>query len=125
MCYGKNKSENVVIPYKLIKTWNLLKYTLRGIVDTDGSIFVSDKRGSPQYPSLEITTSSYILAVQLRTVLLERGFRVANIWRYKSKNSRKTTFKVPLNGKENIRKWVKEIGFSNPYKMKRAINALN
>jgi hypothetical protein len=30
-------------------------------------------------------------------------------------------YKVPLNGKENIKKWISEIGFSNPYKMKRAL----
>jgi len=37
---------------------------------------------------------------------------------------KRTTYKVPLNGRDNVRKWITEIGFSNPYKMDRAINAL-
>lgn len=118
--HGINKSESVVIPEVMTKDWSLTKLVIRGIVDTDGSVFVSKKPGIDMYPSIEITTSSPELAFQLRNILLSRGFRVAKIWSYKSKLSKRISYKVPLNGLENVDKWLKEIGFSNPYKLKRA-----
>ena len=124
MIFGKNKSENVFIPNVILKDKKLIKSTIRGIADTDGSIFVAKKPGILKYPSIEITTSSYSLALQLRKVLTGLDFRVANIWNYKSKFSKRTTYKLPLNGRENIKKWVNKIGFSNPYKLKRAIEVI-
>lgn len=122
MPYGRIKGEIIKIPKK-IKTWDLIKPCLRGIVDTDGSVFVAKKSRAPNYPSIEITTASIILANQIRNKLLKKGFRVAKIWKYQPKNKNyRLTYKVPLNGKENIKMWLKEIGFSNPYKLKRAIN---
>ncbi|MDO8627139.1 MAG: LAGLIDADG family homing endonuclease [Candidatus Diapherotrites archaeon] len=122
--YGKAKAEKVKIPQKLLE-WEYAKHVIRGIVDTDGSIFVANKPGSPNYPSIEITTVSHELAIQLRNILIEKEFRVANIWSYKSKLSKLTTFKVPLNGVQNVRKWVDEISFSNPYKFQKALAVLN
>ncbi len=118
--HGIDKSEKITIPENIINDWNLAKHTIRGIVDTDGSIFTAKKPGFLLYPSIEITTSSYKLALQIRQTLIAHNFRVANIWRYKSKLSKRTTYKVPLNGIINIQKWVTEIGFSNSYKMKKA-----
>jgi hypothetical protein len=100
------------------------QHCLRGILDTDGSIFTADKPGFPNYPSIEITTSSPKLAEQIRKVLINRGFHVANIWQYKSKLSKRVTYKVPLNGKANLRKWLAEIGVSNPQKLDKALKAV-
>jgi len=120
--HGEGKCERVTIPAEIYADWNLAKNTIRGIVDTDGSVFVAKKPGIEKYPSIEITTDSLKLAEQLRKILIEKGFRVASLWRYKSKAGGRDTYKVPLNGKENIRKWIKEIGFSNPYKLNRAVS---
>src|SRR3989344_5693487 len=76
---GKGKCEKVVIPHNITSKWNLAKRTIRGIADTDGSVFCSNKPGAPNYPSIEITTSSINLAEQLRLILNNKGFRVANI----------------------------------------------
>ena len=123
--HGEGKCEKVVIPENIYQNWDLCKRIIRGIVDTDGSVFAAKKPGIDNYPSIEITTSSLELAKQLREILTHREFRVANIWSYKSKMSKRTTYKVALNGKENIKKWLEEIGFSNPYKRKRALSYLN
>ncbi len=123
--YGRGKCEKVEIPVQIINNWNLLKNTLRGIADTDGSVFVSKKPGINKYPSIEITTTSKKLAEQIREVLINKRFRVAKIWGYKSKLSKRVAYKVPLNGKSNLKNWVNEIGFSNPYKLNRAIDYLN
>ncbi|MBU2523469.1 MAG: hypothetical protein KKE23_04255 [Nanoarchaeota archaeon] len=119
--HGDGKCEKVIIPKLIADDWNLARKSIRGIADTDGSVFVAQKPGTNNYPSIEITTSSKALADQIKNLLSENGFRVANIWSYKSKLSKRTTYKVPLNGKENIRKWIEEIGFSNPYKLNRAL----
>jgi len=119
--HGEGKCEKVIIPEIIANDWNLARKAIRGIADTDGSVFVAQKPGIKNYPSIEITTSSRALAEQIKNLLSEKGFRVANIWSYKSKLSKRTTYKVPLNGKENVRKWIEEIGFSNPYKLNRAL----
>ena len=87
-----------------------LRRFIRGLFDTDGTIFRSDKKGSPDYPTLEIASSSLPLVDDLHTALSEFGFRV---------HKRKTTkngYKVSIYGKEMIRKWNLLIGSSNPCK---------
>ena len=120
--YGKGKCERVTIPDKIINNWNLSKYTVRGIMDTDGTIFVSKKPRVEKYPTMEITTTSKLLANQLRDILVIRGFRVGNIRKSTSKLSKLPAYRVPLYGKGNVRKWLEEIGFSNKHKLERAKN---
>lgn len=120
LVYGKGKSERVIIPKEIANNWSLAKHTIRGIMDTDGTVFVSKKPGIEKYPTMEITTNSYDLANQIRGALLSQNFRVGNIRKSISKSSKNPTYRVPLYGKENIRKWLKEIGFSNTYKKQRA-----
>ncbi len=90
-------------------------------MDTDGTIFVSKKPGIDKYPTMEITTTSKNLANQLRKILLKREFRVGNIRASTSKLSKRIAYRVPLYGKNNVKKWLNEIGFSNKYKLKRAV----
>ncbi len=117
---GQGKCVKVIIPEIIVKDLNLVKNTIRGIADTYGSVFGANKPGSPQYPSIEITTSSIILAEQLKTILTQQGFKMANIWKYKSKNSVVNSYKVPLNGYKNLDIWLEKIGFSNPTKLNKA-----
>ena len=122
--FGEGKCERVFIPKIIFDNWDLTKYAIRGIMDSDGSVFVSRKPGIEKYPSMEITTTSLRLANQLREILIEKGFRVANIRSALSKTSKRIAYRVCLHGKENIRKWINEIGFSNPYKLQRAIECI-
>lgn len=125
IAHGEGKCERVKIPDIILKDWNLAKHTIRGIMDTDGTIFVSKKPRVEKYPTMEITTVSKELANQIREILLKQGFRVGNIRMSKSKLSKRTAHRVPLYGKKNIRKWLNEIGFSNSYKKERALNYIN
>lgn len=120
--HGEGKCEKVTIPKIILEDWNLAKYTIRGIMDTDGTVFVSKKPGIEKYPTIEITTTSPILANQLRKILLNQGFRVANIRQSLSKLSKRVAYRVPLYGKSNLKMWLDKIGFSNKYKEQRAIN---
>ena len=118
---GKEKSKKITIPKELISDWNLTRAVIRGIFDTDGTVFAAKKPGIDNYPSIELTTISINLAEQVRTILNEKGFRVSNIWSFIQK-SNNLGYRFSLHGKENIRKWVQLIGFSNPYKLERAMS---
>ena len=54
LTYGKGKSERVIIPEKIASDWDLARHTIRGIMDTDGSVFVSKKPRIEKYPSMEL-----------------------------------------------------------------------
>jgi hypothetical protein len=118
--HGENKSISAKIPDGIFSDWSLLRFVVRGIADTDGSVFFSKKPGVEKYPAIELTTCSLTLAKQLREALLCRGFRVTKLRSYSSKLSSNLTYKVCLYGKANLAMWVAKIGFSNPYKLARA-----
>jgi hypothetical protein len=124
MPVGEGKSYRVHIHELITRDWKLARRAIRGLVDTDGTIFTADKRGAPNYPSIEITTASLRLAHQLKQLLSAQGFRVANIWEDKPRNNAGPTYRVPLNGYENVRLWLQEIGFSNPVKHRKAEHIL-
>ena len=121
------KSDKILIPDNIISDWNLAKYTIRGLVDTDGSVFVTKKPGILKYPSIELNTINQKLAIQIREILIKNDFRVTKIWGHlslKGYKNCKRSYKICLNGQNNLKKWIKEIGFSNPYKFERAIDFL-
>ncbi len=100
----------------------LITHTLRGIFDTDGSVFTSKKKGCPAYPCIELTTTSCELAKQVKTILLMRGFRVPKIrMRYYNNNNYLPSYKVSLYGQNNITLWLELIGFSLPRKQNKLI----
>ena len=121
--FNDNKCYSVSIPENFARDFGKAKHILRGIADTDGSVFVSYKPGSPKYPAIEITTVSEKLSSQIKDILLKGGFRAT---RHISHSKLETCdcYKVCLYGKANLKKWISEIGFSNPYKLGRAISAL-
>ncbi len=122
--YGANKGQRVSIPSEILKDTRWTYAVIKGIFDTDGSVFTSNKRGSPNYPCVELTTTSTKLAEQIKNILIEEKFRVAGVRRYKHKRSRFISNKVSLYGKKNMGLWLKKIGFSNPIKQKKLLEIL-
>ncbi len=113
---GGKKARTVVIPQKIVDMgWNYSKYTVRGIFDTDGTVFFSKKTYSnPIYPTVEICTYSNNLANQLAELLKMHGFRA------RKRGSQNRGFYVALYGNKMLEKWINEIGSSN----ERHINRL-
>ncbi|MCW4008171.1 MAG: hypothetical protein NWF09_05740 [Candidatus Bathyarchaeota archaeon] len=107
---GKEKSHSVSIPYCILqKGWNYVKWTIRGIMDTDGTIFFSKKTyEDPIYPTLEIRTCSKILANQITQILQQNGFRA------RPRGNQTEGYHVAIYGFKMLSLWIKEIGFSNP-----------
>lgn len=118
--FYKLKSD-IKIPPSIYQDCLKMQRFVRGLFDTDGSIFVSDKKGAPDYPCIELTTISKHLGILTANFLRNQGFRVPKIRSYKYKHSNNISYKVSLYGWENLSKWIAEIGFSNRYKLKRAL----
>ena len=123
MYYGMGKSLKTSIPSKILKNKSLFYSCIRGIFDTDGSFFVSKKGNNKNYPSIEISTCSIVLANQIKEEL-SNDFRV--IFRI-NKNKGYTLgerYILALNGKDEIKKWFSTIGSSNRNKLDKYENFL-
>jgi len=108
---GKGKCYKVTIPEAIIANgWESTKACIRGIVDTDGSVYF-DLRSSyvSPYPRIELHMESRALLFQLKA-LLQPKFRV-------SLSVRKGCFW--LNGKSMLQKYLQLVGFSNPRHLRR------
>ena len=118
--HGKIKGKTVKIP-KCINNWGLLRCCIRGITDTDGSLFFSKKGNNLKYPSIEITTISKDLAFQIREILKNK-YRIR--LRKFSKENINDKYVVSVNGNIMVNKWIKGIGFSNERKL-RKVSGIN
>ncbi len=107
---GKGKSHKVTIPDMITqKGWAFAKWTIRGIIDTDGTLFFSKKTyNNPIYPTIEIRTCSKTLADQMTTILQQNGFRA------RLRGNKTEGYHVALYGSKMLKRCMKEIGFSNP-----------
>ncbi len=124
---GKGKAATVKIPDKIIKKgWKYTKCAIRGIFDTDGTVFFSKKTyAEAVYPTIKISTSSRPLAMQLESLLVKHGFR-AHLRKYKRDNPNYLAeYHIALYGKEMLNLWFKEIGSSNGRHYNRFINHKN
>lgn len=112
---GKEKSHKVTIPNIIMKKeWDFAKWTMRGIMDTDGTLFFSKKTyDNPIYPTIEIRTCSKMLANQMTTILQRNGFRA------RFRGNKVEGYHVALYGSKMLKRWIKEIGFSNPKHMNK------
>lgn len=102
----QNKGSTVKIDDKFIP-WRYSRHIVRGIFETDGSLFFSKISGIRKYPRLEIKTASDRLAYQIIEILSNKGFRVNIISPKKDK-----CYRIYLSGPKMLEKWVNEIGFS-------------
>ena len=82
------------------------KFVLRGYFDTDGSLVVANNNGTI-YPRLEMKISPSPMQKQFIQLLKIYGF---NFGVYQIGRSK---VRIQMNGKTELRKWVKLIGFSN------------
>src|SRR3989344_5244255 len=98
--YGK-KTFTIVVPNKFLK-WRYFKHILRGIFESDGSLYFSKSKviDYPSYPRIEIRTSSKNLAFQIFKLLKNKNFKV-QFMKTKYKD-----YKVYLNGEVMLNKSV-------------------
>ena len=99
------------------KGYDKVKYIIRGIFDTDGCFYLDKTPANKPYPCISITMKEPILMNQIYSILINKGFKV---YHYKSEKIEK----LILKGSKQLRKWMLEIGSSNPSKKNRMEKAL-
>lgn len=107
---------NIKIPDSIIKRRKLFLACLRGIFDTDGCLsFEKKSREIPYYPRIILTTTSENLNNQMVYLLREKMKFNLSTWCKKNLGTnRMPAYITCVRGKENLIKWFKLIGSSNP-----------
>ncbi len=95
--YGKLKINQEIMHLP----WNIKKFVLRGLFDTDGCI-LANKRENYRYPWIAITSKSEKFRNQLISLLREKGYSAYN-----------TGSDVCVRGIANVKRWFGDIGSSN------------
>ncbi len=105
---------------KVVKQGNLeiKRNFLKGVADTDFSLTFlrKDKNVLSKYPRISLSTSNMNLAKELVELIQELGFTTCSRYNFKTKGEDKeyNSNEININGKKNLEKWMKEIGFSSP-----------
>lgn len=89
---------------------------VRGIVDTDGSVFPKSRNKS--MPQIEVSSRIPNLRRDFRNGLIKLGFKPSN-WSNGSNSPN-----CGLYAKDQVIKYYKEVGFSNPKHKKKFINII-
>lgn len=115
---NKIKNENFNIPSWILENEGFAKSCIRGLIDTDGCVFKKVRKESSgvQYRSIGIkfTTASERLILTVIKAFQQLNFKVAR--------SRRDLY---LSGEEQVKRYFKDIGFSNPKHRNKYINFLH
>ncbi len=111
------KSSTISIPLELMKGKHV-NWLIRGIFDTDGTIFFSSKPGIVNYPTLEITSKSLTLLKQIKD-LLRRKYDITSHIRKSDK-----AYRIAIYGRKELTKWIKFINSSHKRKSRLLARAI-
>jgi hypothetical protein len=124
MCLPLGKKVNIIIPEILLRVNKLATACVRGILDTDGCIYIENKKGK-DYPRIEISTTSGSLANQIRDILVRNGIS-CSLWKEKYKNKNwNPKFMISVKGYKNFRLWYEIIGTSHSENAKKFCSLLH
>lgn len=109
------KTYTVSIPNKIISANDLfIRSTIRGIFDTDGCVFFDKRKAyKSYYPRVTLHTKSGALHQQLQNYL-SKEFSL-----YSKFNQKKQVYVIEVYGKEQFKKWMSLVGFSNRRHLER------
>ena len=91
------------MPNWIFRNNGFLKACLRGLIDTDGSVFRMSKK-DPHLLRLSFTNCNHTLLKDTRNAFIQLGFSPSRITRNN---------KIYLSRKQDIARYINEIGFSN------------
>ena len=109
------KSDKIRIPELFLKDINLTCHFIRGLADTDFSVnFKKGGRKTNSYPKIVAEFASLPLMEDLLRVFEKLGFRYYHQdVRKKTNFGEFTHYRIELNGRKNLQKWMEHIGFRN------------
>jgi intein/homing endonuclease len=107
------KKFELEIPECFLEEDQLVKAVIRGIFDTDGSIYL-EKKNNKVYPRVYVTTISKNLADQLFELLNRFGLRTTVYSQLHNKDfNRQRAYSIVIRGVEMLDKFMKEIAPKN------------
>lgn len=110
---------NIDIPSVILSTKRLAFSCLRGIADTDFSlVFLKRYRDVSYYPKIKGDSKSKLLIEQIENILKKylhvKPVVSYNVKRFDKRTGKTTTINtIELNGKKNLKLWMRSIGFNN------------
>lgn len=107
------KYGHLKIPLWIKKNNSFVFAFLRGLVDTDGCIIFSKQhRKIHYYPRIEITSKSKDFLMEILDFLENLNF-------YGSVSNKGKGYRLEIPGFQNLKMWLKNIGFDNPKHIKK------
>jgi hypothetical protein len=115
------KGDQLFIP-KVFYEKNLVKYLIQGFFATDGSLVLTDNNGT-LYPRVEANGIAKKLISEINDYLLSLDIQ-SNLYIAKRRvqtgyPNRQDQYRIQINGLNNLKKFIKEIGFVNPKQIER------
>ena len=109
------KGNKLFIP-KVFYKKKMVKYLLQGFFATDGSLVITDNNGTV-YPRVEANGIARDLLIEINKFLNCKGIKCKF---YESKRkyhfypNSQQQYRLQINGRDNLKRFVKIIGFVNP-----------
>ena len=93
---------------------------LRGIADTDFSVTFKKRSKTLPYPVLDFQINDKLLRDSVADLLAEKGitFSIGDREKFR-KNKVSYSYYLQISGRENLKNWLKKIGFENSKHIKR------
>jgi len=115
--FVRGKKEQIGIPSWIKKNNPYMARFIRGLVDTDGSLVLKKRyKTKPYYPVINIVSKSKPLITTTSSWLKTQnlaGWSGCEIKKDKRNEVITQNYRLEINGKKNLKKWLKLIGFSN------------
>lgn len=109
---------NIHIPKAILKDKILLKRFIRGLFDTDGSIYFeksyTSKHLMNNHPIIQFGTVSLNLSIDVYNFLKKLGLNPRIKRPHKGKKDKNIVYLIILYRKNDINYYINEIGFKNP-----------
>jgi hypothetical protein len=96
------KKINLKIEKNIAENWEKMKYVIKGIFDTDGSLYFDKTPAKKAYPIISLHMKAPHLLKQINKQLLSKNFKV----RFRENE-------LILKGSKQLSKWMNEIGSNN------------
>ena len=114
---------NLSIPQPILDDSRLMKYCAREILSTDGLLgfCTASKNRLHKYPRIQIKMTAGVVLEQLAKFLVQQiSMKVSCRMNTESTEvNRRPRYILQINGLDDVEKWRKEIGFSNPSHISR------
>lgn len=112
-----------MIPASISSNNSFSRSFLRGFFDTDGCLYIENKRGKP-YPRIEIGCTCDGFIKQLKDMIIRMGFRTSYYSENRAKYGWETLHRISIKGNIMTKKWFEEIQPKNPKHVEK-FNKLN